>query len=84
MFKHALGWKVLACPDGSKTWISPHGLRSITIPESVSNVENFDHLNDHCPQRPEDETTPVVRLTPETRRVLSLDQDEDLPDTGTG
>ncbi|MGP5389264.1 DUF222 domain-containing protein [Glutamicibacter arilaitensis] len=84
MFKHALGWKVLACPDGSKTWISPHGLRSITIPESVSNVENFDHLNDHCPQRPEEAITPVVRLTPETRRVLSLDQDEDLPDTGTG
>ena len=84
MFKHALGWKVFACPDGSKTWVSPHGLRSITIPESVANVANFDHVNDHCPQRTSDAAAHKVHLTPEVRRVLGLGQDEDLPDTGTG
>ena len=84
MFKHALGWKVFACPDGSKTWVSPHGLRSITIPESVANVANFDHVNDHCPQRTSDDAAHKVHLTPEVRRVLGLGQDEDLPDTGTG
>ncbi|MGH3653747.1 DUF222 domain-containing protein [Glutamicibacter sp.] len=84
MFKHALGWKVFACPDGSKTWVSPHGLRSITIPASVDNVEKFDHVNDHCPRRPQDATAYKVQLTPEVRRVLGLGQDEDLSDTGTG
>ncbi|PQZ89710.1 hypothetical protein CQ016_02300 [Arthrobacter sp. MYb222] len=83
MYKHALGWKVFACPDGSKTWVSPHGLRSITVPESVDNVEKFDHVNDHCPRRPQEAAACKVQLTPEVRRVLGLGHDEGLPGTGT-
>ncbi|TAP28599.1 MULTISPECIES: HNH endonuclease signature motif containing protein [Micrococcaceae] len=63
MFKHALGWKVINRPDGSKCWRTPHGLNSLVVPGSVDNVQHFEHANDRCPER-------KVHLTPATLRVL--------------
>lgn len=83
MFKHALGWKVMARPDGSKAWVTPHGLNTILVPESVTHVNRFDHVDDHCPQRPPACTVPPVRLTAELRRVLGLQPVEDPPAEAT-
>ena len=71
MFKHALGWKIHARPDGTRSWLTPHGLHVIITPESVDVVENLDHINDHCPQRPEPPLIPQVQLNADTLRVLS-------------
>lgn len=80
MFKHALGWKVVARPDGSKMWVTPHGLNSIVVPGSVKRVDQFDHVSDHCPERPRVIPLPHVRLTPEVRRVLGLKPHIDIPE----
>jgi len=71
MFKHALGWKIHARPDGTRSWLTPHGLHVIITPESVDVVDNLDHINDHCPQRPERRPFPQVKLNEDTLRVLS-------------
>ncbi len=51
MFKHALGWKVINRPDGTKCWRTPHGLNALVVPGSVENVEHLDHMHNHCPER---------------------------------
>ncbi|MGX1590500.1 DUF222 domain-containing protein [Glutamicibacter sp. NPDC055491] len=84
MFKHALGWKVVPRPDGSKMWVTPHGLSALVIPESVKRVDQFDHVNDHCPERPKVIPLPHIRLTAEVRRVLGLKPRVDIPDEDPG
>jgi len=70
MFKHALGWKIHARPDGTRSWLTPNGLHVIVTPESVDVVENLDHMNDHCPQRPDTSSRLEVLMNEDTRRVL--------------
>lgn len=71
MFKHALGWKVVSRPDGTKAWVTPHGLTTIVIPESMNLVDR--------PGGPVKE--PKVRMTPDTNRVLGYPLDLEHPET---
>jgi len=77
MFKHALGWKIQARPDGTRSWLTPHGLHVIVTPESVDAVESLDHVNDHCPQRPDPRSIPQVQLNSDIRRVLGYPVEPD-------
>ncbi|MGP9527368.1 HNH endonuclease signature motif containing protein [Glutamicibacter sp. AOP5-A2-18] len=81
MFKHALGWKVVARPDGTRSWVSPHGVNTIVTSESVNIASGRDHLDDHGSQRPHIIPLPLVEMNPEVDRVLGYPMNTGQPAT---
>jgi len=81
MFKHALGWKVVARADGTKEWVTPHGLKTIITPESMNLVVRPGGTEDRDRSSTESTAEPSVRMTPDINRVLGYPMDLEHPET---